>query len=49
MNMDSIPEMQRVYGRDVIYLIGGGLHRRSDDLVENVRFFRELVMEKVER
>ncbi len=43
MNMKSIPEMRSVYGRDVIYLVGGGLHRHSDDLVENARHFRQLV------
>jgi ribulose-bisphosphate carboxylase large chain len=48
MNMESIPEMQQIYGRDVIYLIGGGLHRHSDDLVHNATFFRELVAQKVE-
>lgn len=49
MSMESIPEMRSVYGRDVIYLIGGGLHRRSGDLVENVRFFRDLVTDGAER
>jgi len=43
MNMQNIPEMRSVYGRDVIYLIGGGLHRHGDDLVENARHFRQLV------
>ena len=48
MNMKSIPEMRSVYGRDVIYLIGGGLHRHSDDLVENARHFRRLVTDNPE-
>ncbi|MFP4375333.1 MAG: RuBisCO large subunit C-terminal-like domain-containing protein [Spirochaetaceae bacterium] len=43
MNMRSIPEMRSVYGRNVIYLVGGGLHRHSDNLVENARHFRRLV------
>ena len=43
MTMDRIPEMRSVYGNDVIYLIGGGLHRHSNDLVANCHYFRELV------
>ena len=43
MNMKSIPHMQQVYGNDVIYLVGGGLHRHSNDLVANARHFVELV------
>ncbi|NBB89903.1 MAG: ribulose 1,5-bisphosphate carboxylase large subunit [Spirochaetes bacterium] len=43
MNMKNIPEMRSVYGQEVIYLIGGGLHRHGDDLVENSRHFRQLV------
>jgi hypothetical protein len=35
--------MRELYGDKVIYLIGGGLHRYSDDLVENVRYFIRLV------
>ncbi|MFO7780097.1 MAG: RuBisCO large subunit C-terminal-like domain-containing protein [Spirochaetia bacterium] len=48
MNMQSIPEMRSVYGQDVIYLIGGGLHRHGDDLVENARHFRRLVTDSPE-
>lgn len=48
MNMKSIPEMRTVYGRDVIYLIGGGLHRHGDNLVENARYFRNLVSDGVD-
>lgn len=43
MTMEKIPDMRSVYGNDVIYLIGGGLHRHSDDLVANCHYFRELV------
>lgn len=43
MTMASIPRMHKVYGKDVIYLIGGGLHRHSSNLVENARHFIELV------
>lgn len=43
MTMERIPEMRSVYGNEVIYLIGGGLHRHSDDLVANCHHFRDLV------
>ena len=43
MTMERIPEMQEVYGRDVIFLMGGGLHRRSPDIAANSAYFRELV------
>ncbi len=43
MSMESIPEMREVYGQRVIYLVGGGMHRHSDNLVENVRYFRSLI------
>lgn len=43
MNMNSIPQMREVYGQEVIYLIGGGLHRYSDDIVKNARHFVGLV------
>jgi ribulose-bisphosphate carboxylase large chain len=43
MTMERIPEMVEVYGNDVIYLVGGGLFRHSDDLVENCRYFRKMV------
>lgn len=43
MTMERIPEMLEVYGREVIFLIGGGLHRHSNDTAENSRYFRNLV------
>lgn len=43
MTMEKIPEMRSVYGNEVIYLIGGGLHRHSPDLVKNCEHFREMV------
>lgn len=38
--MRSLPN---IYGKDVIFLIGGGLFKIGPDLVENSRHFRELV------
>ena len=43
MTMENIPDMASLYGRDVIYLVGGGLFRHSDDLVTNCRHFRNLI------
>jgi ribulose-bisphosphate carboxylase large chain len=42
MTMERIPEMLEVFGRDVIFLMGGGLQRGAD-LVANSRKFREIV------
>ena len=43
MSLGSVPEMLAVYGRELIFLIGGGLHRHGPDLVESCRHFRRLV------
>jgi ribulose-bisphosphate carboxylase large chain len=43
MSLSSIPEMRSLYGSDVIYLIGGGLHQHGDDLVEATRTFVRLI------
>ncbi|MDH7478677.1 MAG: RuBisCO large subunit C-terminal-like domain-containing protein [Syntrophomonadaceae bacterium] len=43
MSLERIPEMLEVYGRDVIFLIGGGLFKRGPDLVENSRYFRKMI------
>lgn len=42
MTMDRIPEMLQVFGRDAIFLIGGGLQRGAD-IVSNIRRLREIV------
>jgi len=42
MGLERVPEMRAMYGRDVIFLIGGGLRSHSPDLVANCNFFREL-------
>lgn len=39
MTLDRIPDMQRLYGDSVIYLIGGDLHRHEDGLVASARRF----------
>ena len=43
MTVDRVPDMLKVYGRDVVFLIGGGLHKRGPDLIASCRYFRELV------
>lgn len=43
MSLERVPEMLDLYGRDVIFLVGGGLHTRGPDLVENSRYFRQMV------
>ncbi len=43
MTMERISEMSAFYGNDVIYLVGGGLFRHSNDLVKNCKHFRSLI------
>jgi ribulose-bisphosphate carboxylase large chain len=42
MTLERVPEMLELYGQDLIFLIGGDLHRQSPDLVESSRYFRNL-------
>lgn len=42
MSLDRVPEMRQMYGRDVIFLIGGGLRSHSPNLVANCFYFREM-------
>lgn len=41
MSIERLPDMQEVYGNEVIYLIGGALHK-DGNLIENARQFRAL-------
>jgi len=43
MSLDRVPDMLAAYGRDLIFLIGGGLFKHGPDLVENCRYFRKMV------
>lgn len=47
MSLSRVPEMLETYGRDLIFLIGGGLFQHGPDLAENCRHFRTMV-EKME-
>jgi ribulose-bisphosphate carboxylase large chain len=39
MNLERVPELCEFYGRDMILLVGGDLHRHGSDLIENCRKF----------
>jgi ribulose-bisphosphate carboxylase large chain len=41
MTIERLPELKAFYGRDVMFLIAGGLYRYSDDLVANARQFAQ--------
>jgi ribulose-bisphosphate carboxylase large chain len=43
MTLDRLPEMAEVYGREVIFLMGGGLHGIRPTLVESSSYIRNLV------
>jgi ribulose-bisphosphate carboxylase large chain len=43
MSLDRIEELGQVYGKDVLFLVGGGLFKQGPDLVENCRYFRQMV------
>ena len=45
MSLERVPEIRALYGEDLIFLIGGALHRRGPDLAANARYFRALVEE----
>jgi len=43
MSLARVADMRSIYGDDVIFLVGGGLHKHGPDLVENCRYFLTLV------
>ncbi len=43
MSLERVPEMLEIYGRDVIFLIGGGLHQHESDLATACKYLHELV------
>ena len=44
MGLERVPEMLEIYGRDVIFLIGGGLHQHGSDLIAACKYLHELVV-----
>lgn len=43
LTMNNVPLMKETYDNDMIYLMGGGLHKAGPDLIANTRHFRELL------
>lgn len=43
MSLERIPELLAAYGREVIFLIGGGLFQLGPDLLENCRRFARML------
>jgi hypothetical protein len=37
MTRERIADLKTMYGTEVIFLVGGGLHKMGPDLAENVR------------
>ncbi len=44
VSLQRIPEMAAAYGRDVVFLVGGALHRAGPDLIENCRRYKEAIL-----
>lgn len=42
LTLARVPEVQQVYGRELVILVGGGLFKHGPDVVENCREFRAL-------
>lgn len=43
LTLELIPELLKVYGQEVIFLMGGGLVKRSPDIEKNCQYFRKLI------
>jgi ribulose-bisphosphate carboxylase large chain len=43
LTMENVPLMKKTYDNNMIYLMGGGLHKASPDLIANARRFRDLL------
>lgn len=43
MSLNRVPEMLKLYGNEVIFLIGGSLVSHGPDLVENCMYFKKMV------
>jgi ribulose-bisphosphate carboxylase large chain len=48
ITLELIPELNRFYGRDVIYIMGGGLHRPGQSIVQNCIDFRRMLSAPLE-
>jgi len=47
MNLTRVPEMIEAYGRDIMFLIGGALHKGDKGVIENCQELRQLVNQQV--
>ena len=43
LSLSRAQELESVYGRDAILLVGGGLFKHGPDLIDNCRTFRTMV------
>ncbi len=43
ISLDRIEELLKVYGKDVIFLVGGGLFKQGNDLIESCRYFNQMI------
>lgn len=43
ISLDRIDELLELYGREVVFLVGGGLFKQGADLTENCRYFNRKV------
>ncbi len=42
---ETIPHLAEIYGRDVMYLVGGGIFRHGPDLIKNTQYYRKMIQE----
>jgi ribulose-bisphosphate carboxylase large chain len=42
---ETLPHLASIYGRDVMYLVGGGIFRHGPDLIENTQFYKKMIMD----
>jgi len=42
LSLARVSEVQQVYGRELVILVGGGLFKHGPDLIQNCRVFRQL-------
>jgi ribulose-bisphosphate carboxylase large chain len=45
ITLELIPELNRFYGQDVIYVMGGGLHDPKQSIAQNCADFRQMLSE----
>ena len=43
ISLDRIEELLELYGKEVVFLVGGGLFKHGADLTENCRYFHKIV------